>query len=167
MTVTVELAFGARSPGGGAADTVYCASPGPVTPLMAQFMLAVPLLVTAKVCDAGAAPPHVAAKARDVGATDGPPPTPNAESGSGEGRGAQRAPVAVMPSVPVVAPAALGENVTASVWVPLAATEKLALEAAKGEGPEPAPVAARVTLAGALPVFVTLKFCDAACRSTT
>jgi len=65
-----------------------------------------------------------------------------------------------------VVPAAFGEKVTASVCVPLAATVKLALEGAKGEEPEEAPLVARVTCAAALPVFVTLKLCAAACNRT-
>ncbi len=103
VIVTVELCSGMRSPGGGAADTLYCALPAPVMPLIDQFRLALPLLLTVKVFGVGAVPPQLAEKARDVGATEGPPPMLAPESGSGDGRAAQSVPVAVMVMAPCVA----------------------------------------------------------------
>ena len=67
-------------------------------------------------------------------------------------------------------------KVTASVWVPFAAIANDGVEIAKGGGrpfdasasasPELTVdvLVARVTFAVAFPVFVTLKFCDAALR---
>ena len=156
---------GHEEAGGGAADTLYCALPAPVTPLIDQLRLALPLLLTVKVCAAGAAPPQLATNEREVGVTAGPPPMLAPESGRGAG-GAAQTPVAVIVMLPVLAPAAalVGTKVTASVCVPLAGMLKVGVETAKGEPPDPVE---RVTVAGPVPVFTTLKFWDAAWRRTT
>src|SRR5580704_6402177 len=148
-------------PGGGEAVTVYCPLPGPVTLLIDQTRFALPLLLIVKVCEAGAAPPQLAANARDVGETAGPPPMLAPESGKGEGRGAQSVPVALMVIDPVLL-GPVGEKVTSSLCVPPAEIAKLGSETVKGAGPEPAAPVDSVTVAALVPVFLTLKLWDTA-----
>src|SRR6516225_7670535 len=145
-------------PGAGEADTMYWALPAPVTLPIDQFMLALPRLLTVNVCGAGAAPPQGAEKERADGLIEGPPLMPAPARGSGEGSGAQSVSVAAVVRVSALAlDVPVGAKRTASVCVPLGGMVKLGFETVNGAGVEPeADPALSVTVAGALPLFVTL-----------
>src|SRR5580658_1794535 len=105
MTVMVELAPGARVPGGGSAVTVYWPAPEPTGPANAQLMSTFGLaFLTAKVSDSGAVPPQVAGKDRALGVTSGPPPIALPESGTPSGRGAHKTDDVKSVSSPTVLP---------------------------------------------------------------
>ena len=165
VTVIVALVRAASCPG--AADTVYCALPGPVTVEMLQFRLESPSLRTVKDWAGGAGCPQTEEKVRDVGETDGPDRTPLPVSRSAAGSGWQSALVEAIAIEPVLL-AADGEKTTESVCVPVACNAKRVLETVNGEVPASDPDATdSVTFAGAFPLFVTLKSCDAVwCRTT-
>jgi hypothetical protein len=136
VTVTVANVPGMSSPGTGLADTVYCEAPGPVGPLIAQVMSAVPSFRTTKDCGTGAALPQVARNGSDDGVIVGPPPSPLPETKMGEGSGPQMAPVAaIIAMLPVTPLTARGVNVADSAWVPLGGIVNVRGATLNGEGP--------------------------------
>jgi hypothetical protein len=170
VTLTVANAPGMSCPGGGKVVTEYCDAPAPVGPLIDHEKLAIPSFRTMNDCSPGAAPPHVAENESDEGVIVGPPPSPFPESAMDAGSAPQTDPVAaVIVMLPVTSLAETGENDADTACAAPGSRVNAEGDTLKGEdasvGPPPDTVSA--TVAGALPVLTTSKYCVADSSSWT